>query len=50
MFYLLGLAIPYTSLDEADIALYNDYMDAKKNKDFERSDILRNKLIEKNIL
>ena len=49
-FYVLGLNVSYPKLTEEDKELYQAYMDAKANKDFQQSDILRGKLIEKGIL
>ncbi|MCF0117300.1 MAG: cysteine--tRNA ligase [Bacilli bacterium] len=50
MFYILGLNIQYPLLNAEDKKLYNEYNEAKANKDFEKSDLLRNTLIEKGIL
>ena len=47
--FILGIRVEYPILQEEDKALYNEYNEAKKNKDFAKSDSLRNKLIEKNI-
>ena len=44
--YILGLHFaPYKFSDE-DISLYKEYLEAKANKDFEKSDKIRNILIE----
>ena len=40
--------MPKFSLE--DIELYNNWMNARNNKDFESADMYRNKLVEKNIL
>jgi cysteinyl-tRNA synthetase len=45
----LGLNIPEVILDAEGKALYAEYNQAKANKDFESSDRLRAKLIEKGI-
>ena len=50
MFYCLGLDISYTKLNEEDVALYKEYNEAKANKDFAKSDELRNLLMSKGIM
>ena len=50
MFYVLGLDINYVKLSDEDLSLYREYMNAKQNKDFEKSDELRKSLIEKGIM
>ena len=50
MFFVLGLDIPFVKLNEEDIALYNEYLDAKNNKDFAKSDEIRARLLERKIL
>lgn len=50
MLSILGLDIDYVRLNENDKMLYNKYLEAKTNKDFDRSDELRKKLIEKKII
>ena len=50
MFYVLGLDINYVKLSDEDLSLYREYMTAKQNKDFEKSDELRKSLIEKGIM
>ena len=50
MYKVLGLDIPYVILNDEEKALYNEYLDAKANKDFAKSDALRDELIKKNIL
>lgn len=50
MFYVLGLDISYVQLTEEDRKNYNDYLQAKANKDFALSDSLRSILMERNIL
>ena len=50
MLYVLGLDIKYTELSEEDKKLYNEYMTAKQNKDFAKSDEIRNELIARKIL
>ena len=50
MLYVLGLDIPYKTLSLQDKQLYKEYLESKANKDFERSDILRQQLIEKGIM
>lgn len=48
--YILGIPFDIKKMNEEEINLYKEYLDAKANKDFEKSDILRNKLIELKIL
>lgn len=50
MFYVLGLDIPYVKLNEEDLKLYRSYLEAKQNKDFAKSDEIRNTLIAKGIM
>ena len=50
MLYILGLDIKYTELTEDDKKLYNEYLEAKSNKDFAKSDEIRKELIERKIL
>ena len=50
MLYVLGLDIPYKILSDEDKALYKEYLDSKANKDFAKSDELRNILIQKGIM
>ena len=50
MFSILGLEIPFVTLNDEDKKLYNQYLSYKAHKDFENSDKLRVKLIEKGIL
>lgn len=47
---ILGLHFNYNKMEKEDILLYNEYNEAKKNKDFARSDVLRAELIKRNIL
>lgn len=50
MLYVLGLNIGYKKLSEEDKNLYKEYLEAKSNRDFAKSDELRAKLIELKIL
>ena len=50
MFYVLGLNIPYVKLSDEDLKLYKEYIEAKKNKDFIKSDEIRTLLTEKGIM
>lgn len=50
MLEVLGLELPVNILSEEDIALYNQYLEAKANKDFALSDELRQKLTDKGIM
>ena len=47
---VLGLKYNMPKFSDEDIELYNNWMDARNNKAFEKADMYRNKLIEKNIL
>ena len=47
---LLGLEIKVTTLTDEDKKLYQDYDEAKKNKDFAKSDEIRKIMMERNIL
>lgn len=46
---VLGLHVDYPILKEEDLVLLREYEEAKSMKDFERSDLLRAKLMEKGI-
>lgn len=46
---VLGINVQVPHLSEEDKQLYKDYDEAKANKDFEKSDIIRKTLIEKGI-
>lgn len=50
MLYVLGLNISYKKLNDDDKKLYHEYMEAKSNRDFAKSDELRAELIKRNIL
>ena len=50
MFYILGLNITYVKMGAEDRALYSEYNAAKMEKNFAKSDDLRQKLIDKGIL
>ena len=50
MFYILGLNITYVKMGTEDHALYSEYNTAKIEKNFAKSDDLRQKLIDKGIL
>ena len=50
MFYILGLNITYVKMGAEDRALYSEYNSAKMEKNFAKSDDLRQKLIDKGIL
>ena len=50
MFYVLGLDITYVKFDNNISALYKEYLLSKENKDFAKSDILRQQLIEKGVM
>ena len=48
--YILGLKYELPSLSEDDINLYNEWTLKRKNKEFDEADLLRQKLLDKNIL
>lgn len=48
--YILGLHFTPSKLSDDDLSIYKEYIRAKENKDFAKSDELRKILIEKNIL
>ncbi len=48
--YILGLHFTPSKLSDDDLSIYKEYLLAKENKDFAKSDELRNVLIEKYIL
>ena len=48
--YILGLHFTPSKLSDEDLSIYKEYLLAKENKDFAKSDALRKTLIEKNIL
>ena len=50
MFYVLGLDIERRVLSNEELKLYQDYLNYKKEKNFEKSDELRGQLIELGIL
>ena len=50
MFYVLGLNIEYVKLGDEERALYNEYLAAKQEKNFAKSDEIRQKLIAKGIM
>ena len=50
MFYVLGLDIERKILSNEELKLYQNYLEFKKEKNFEKSDELRQKLIELGIL
>ena len=50
MFNVLGLNICFVRLTKEDKDLYREYLLAKQNKDFAKSDEIRSLLIERHIL
>lgn len=50
MFMILGLDIKYVKLEKEDLGLYNAYLESKQNKDYTRSDEIRQQLIAKGIM
>ena len=49
MLDILGYAMHTPNVSNEDKLLYNSYITAKKNKDFARSDALRNELLKKGL-
>ena len=47
---VLGLKYDMPKFNDEDIELYNNWMNARNEKDFAKADMYRNKLVEKNIL
>ena len=50
MFYVLGLNIERRILTEEELELYKNYLQFKKEKNFEKSDEMREELIQLGIL
>ena len=50
MFYVLGLNIIYKKMGDDDLALYREYLAAKSEKNFAKSDDLRQILMQRDIL
>ena len=50
MFYCLGLDITFVKFDNEISSLYKEYLQSKENKDFAKSDELRQLLIEKGVM
>ena len=48
--WILGLHFSYKEFSNDEVIMYNNYIEAKQNKDFATSDVLRNKLIELKII
>lgn len=48
--YILGLKYDFKELTDDDILLYNNWLENRKNKNFEEADKLRDILIQRNIL
>jgi len=49
-FFVLGLGLQYPNLSKEDVESYSKYLAYKKAKDFQKSDEIRGRLIEKGIL
>ena len=47
---VLGLTYNVDKWNDEDILLYREWLEARKNKDFEKADLLRSKLSNKNLL
>ena len=50
MFYVLGLDITYVKFDDNISTLYKEYLKSKENKDFAKSDEIRNILTTKGVM
>ncbi|MFI3252092.1 MAG: cysteine--tRNA ligase [bacterium] len=50
IFDVLGISLPYTKMNESDIATYKAWEDARIKKDFTNADVHRNALVERGIL
>ena len=50
MFHVLGLDIKFTKMNDEDLRLYQDYLDAKSKQDYAKSDEIRQILSERNIM
>ena len=50
MFYVLGLDITYVKFDDNISTLYKEYLQSKENKDFAKSDEIRNILTAKGVM
>ena len=50
MLHIFGIQLPYPELSKEDIELYQQYLSLKKEKRFAESDVIRDQLIQKNIL
>ena len=50
MFYVLGLDIKYVEMNKEDKEIYNQYLSAKNNQDYAKSDELRKLLVDKGIM
>jgi len=48
--YILGLKYDFVDLSSEDIEMYKEWINARNNKDFEKADELRNKLLDKKII
>ena len=48
--YILGLEYNFKELTDEDKELYNSWIEARNNKDFEKADLLRKELIDRNII
>lgn len=48
--YILGLKYEFASLTDEDLNIYKSWVEARNNKDFEKADLLRQELINKNII
>ena len=47
---VLGLTYNIDKWNDEDILLYREWLEARENKDFEKADLLRSKLSNKNLL
>ena len=50
MFHVLGLDIKFAKMNDEDLRLFQDYLDAKSKQDYAKSDEIRQILSERNIM
>lgn len=50
IFNIIGIALEYNKMSKENIDVYNEWIDARNNKDFAQADIYRNILVENGVL
>lgn len=50
IFDTLGILLPYKTMEDEDIEMYNLWDEARINKDFEKADLYREKLVSRGVL